>query len=116
MFHIGTGAFGVTTRERFKLYYGGRIAYLRYKQSSETGSVESFTYPSIPGWLVAPAIGAEYFLSDHLSLGGEVQVQFITWSAESVPRTAGGISTSTSLSGSSIATHGTLVLRFYLPL
>ncbi|PYT03955.1 MAG: hypothetical protein DMF60_16795 [Acidobacteria bacterium] len=116
LLHIGTGAFGVATKERFKFYYGGRIAYLRYKQSSQTGSFESFTYPSIPGWLVAPAVGGEYMLSDHFSLGGEVQVRFISWSAESVPRTAGGFSTSTIISGASISTYGALVVRFYFPL
>jgi hypothetical protein len=117
LLHLGTGAFGVRTKERFKFYYGGRIAYLRFKQSSKTDSLpESFTYPSIPGWLVAPAIGAEYFFSDHLSLGGEVQVKFVSWSADSVPRTSGSIATSTSISGKSTSTHGVLVLRFYLPL
>ena len=114
LLRIGTGAFGLVTKEKFTLYYGGRVAYLRYRQSSQTGSFpESFTYPSIPAFSVAPTVGGEYFFSDYLSFGGEVQVTFISWSADSVPRTSASIPSS--ISGTQTSTHGALVLRFYLP-
>jgi hypothetical protein len=81
---FGVGAFGVASKDRFSLYYGGRVGYQRYHQSSKSASpsdptLESDTYPTIPAWVFAPTIGAEYFLSERLSLGGEAQVRFISW-------------------------------------
>jgi hypothetical protein len=116
LIRFGVGAFGIASKDRFSLYYGGRVGYQRYHQSSKSGSSsssrtdESFTYPVIPAWVFAPTIGAEYFLSDRLSLGGEAQVRFISWNAVSERNP------DESVSGTSSSTRGSLVLRFYFPL
>jgi hypothetical protein len=107
-FRAGTGAFWLTTRDRVTIYYGGRLAYLRYTQS-QTGS-GSFTYPTIPGKMFAPAVGGEFRLSDHFRLGGEAQVRFVSWETSSMP--SGAPFTST-IAGDSVSTHGALTLRFY---
>ena len=112
---FGVGAFGIASKDRFMLYYGGRVGYQRYHQSSTSalpsGSTthESFTYPTIPAWVFAPTIGGEYYLSERLSLGGEAQVRFISWNAVSERNEA------ESVSGTSSMTRVSLVLRFYPP-
>ena len=111
---VGTGVFGVSSKERFKTYYGARVGYLRTThRSSESASASSeLRIPglsvsnevTIPGFFVAPTVGGEYFLSENLSLGGEVQVKYTSWdSSERLEN----------VSGTSTSTHGALVLRFY---
>jgi hypothetical protein len=110
---IGVGAFGLTSTERFTVYYGGRVAYLRMTQSDVSGSgPESYSYPTAPGYLVAPAFGGEYFLADHLSLGGEVQVRYTSSTFQSNPSRTSGQS---NIVAKTTSTRGALVLRFYLP-
>src|ERR1700687_946441 len=36
--HVGAGAFALTSTERFTVYYGARVAYLRFTQSATTAS------------------------------------------------------------------------------
>jgi hypothetical protein len=107
LIQIGTGAFGLARMGRFALYYGGRVAYLRSKQSSirePAPTQESTTQTS--GWLFAPALGAEFYLTEYLSIGGETSLKFVSWSGES---------TSSTTSGTSLSAHGALTLRFYFP-
>jgi hypothetical protein len=107
-FRAGTGAFWTTTKDRVTVYYGGRVAYLRYTQSASGSS--SYTYPTIPGKMFAPAVGAEYRLSDHFRLGGEVQLRFASWETSS---TSPAPAFSSSITGDSVSTHGSLNVRFY---
>jgi hypothetical protein len=107
-FRAGTGAFWLTRRDRVTVYYGGRVAYLHYTQSlSGSGS---YSYPSIPGKMFAPAVGAEFRLSDHFRLGGEVQLRFVSWETSS---TNSSPTFSSVITGDSVSTHGALTLRFY---
>jgi len=107
--HVGTGAFWLSSTERFTLSYGARVAYIRYTQSDVGSSgTESFNFPTFPGFFLAPAVGGEYFLSDHLSLGGEVQVRYTRSKASSINQFVAPISATTT------STHGAFVLRFYL--
>jgi hypothetical protein len=108
-FRIGTGAFWLTTKDRVTIYYGGRILYLRYTQSSTISARESVTYPTTPGKSFAPTVGAEYRLSDHFRLGGEVQVRFVSWDTTST----GVAGFSSTITGNSTSTHGALMLRFF---
>jgi outer membrane protein with beta-barrel domain len=103
--HVGTGAFGVTSRERFTLYYGARVGYLRDSRT-ESATWRASERVTIPGFFFAPAIGGEYFLSDHVSLGAEMQVRFSSWDWSR---------SRDEFSGTSAATHGAVVLRFYFP-
>lgn len=106
--HLGAGAFGLASVERFTIYYGARVAYLRSTQSS-VGSVSGSTSSmTTPGWFVAPALGGEYFIWDRLSLGAEIQVRFTS------SKTSEGGSTST-VTTTTTSTHGAVVLRFYFP-
>jgi hypothetical protein len=111
---VGAGAFGVASTGRFTLYYGARVDYLRFTQSSVSGSgPNTATYPTYPGFLIAPAVGGEYFLSEHLSLGGEVQVRFTSSKANPSTATSPVISGAPIISSTTASTHGAFVLRFY---
>ena len=109
-FRAGAGVFWMTRRDRVTLYFGGRAAYLRYTQSSVTSGRQSVTYPTIPGKLFAPTIGADYRLADHFTIGGEVQVRFVSWDTVSTASTFGIPST---ISGSSVSTNAAFTLRFF---
>jgi hypothetical protein len=102
---VGAGTFGLARRERLTLYYGGRLAYLRLTLSSfrEPSPAEENTYQT-GGWLFAPVIGAEYHVTEYLSVGGETSLKFISWSDDAA---------STNRSGTSVSSHGALTLRFY---
>jgi hypothetical protein len=110
-FRVGTGAFWLATKDRVTIYYGGRLSYLRYTQSSTVAGRESFTYPTIPGKSFAPVVGGEFHLSDHFRLGGEVQVRFISW--DTGPTPVGTSVLSSTITGNSVSTHGALTLRFF---
>jgi len=88
---------------------------LRFTQSdvSVSGS-EAVIFPAYNGYLVAPAIGAEYLLSDQFSLGGEVQVRFTSSKANAQP-VNGQPSGDRRNSATTMSTHGAIVLRFYVP-
>ncbi len=105
---FGAGAFLLTSAQRFTLSYGVRAAYLRNSQSFAGASSSANSSTTVPGFLVAPAIGGEYFLSDRLSLGGEVQLRFTSLKATTAA-TFPATSTATTTS-----THGAFVLRFYV--
>lgn len=109
-FRVGTGAFAVATKDRFKLYYGGRLAYLRHAQSYRyDGESNSYT---LPGWLVAPALGGEYAFSSYVSLGGEVQVSYTWWSLDDSHMHGDTLFTER-VTGNALGTHGAVMLRFY---
>jgi hypothetical protein len=106
--HVGAGVFGLTTpKDHFTIYYGIRLAYLRFSQS--TGSpngTNGYSFPTANGYFVTPTVGGEYFLGDHLSLGGEVQFRYTheTLNAASDTRT---------ITLSAANTHGAITLRFW---
>jgi outer membrane protein with beta-barrel domain len=109
--HVGAGAFGLSSTDRFTIYYGARVAYLRSTQSS-TSSSGSTASATAPGVLVAPALGGEFFLWDRLSLGAEVQVRFTT-SKTTTAQVPSATSTATTVTTTS--TRGAILLRFYFP-
>jgi hypothetical protein len=107
--HVGAGAFGLASTERFTIYYGVRVAYLRTTESSVNPSFSSTL--TAPGFFVAPALGGEYFLWDRFSLGAEVQVRYT-----SSKMTGDGVTTSNgTTTNTTTSTHGAIVVRFYVP-
>lgn len=97
---IGLGGFWLLPLERFTFSYGARAGYLRTITTTSTSRIDA------PGFFIAPTAGGEYFLSDYLSFGAEVQLKFSSWKW----RDSGSNRKETSF-----ATVGVLVLRFYLP-
>jgi len=112
-FHIGIGFFPVIPKEKYSLYYGTRLGFIKTSSSSEYsyswGSHDS--EESTSGFFVAPAIGGEYFLSDHFSLGGEAQVRYTSLSGEETE--TNNEREVTDLSSSSTSTRALIFIRFY---
>ncbi|MBA7522587.1 hypothetical protein ES705_14707 [subsurface metagenome] len=92
---IGCGIFSVTQKGKVDIYYGLRLGIMRisYSYSYTWDGVDSDD-DSKTDFYIGPAIGGEYFFTDHLTLGGEIQLNYIfigQWSdgedSESVIRT-----------------------------
>ncbi len=68
---FGIGVFGMNQRNKLNLYYGGRFEYAKVS-ISETEMYSS----DITTLMIGPAFGAEYFLSEIFSLGGEMSLLY----------------------------------------
>jgi hypothetical protein len=77
---IGVGIFPQTVFSDFTLYYGGRVGYLTQKLTQEFGTSKDEETTS--GFFIAPAIGGEYYFSDHFSIGAEALIVFATLTNE----------------------------------
>ena len=76
---LGCGIFPMTKKGKVYIYYGARFGLIRISYSAEyswNGHTESDD-DSKTDFHVSPAIGGEYFFTDHLSLGGEAQLNYI---------------------------------------
>lgn len=74
---MGVGLFLTkTVYEKTKLYYGSRFTYMygkikyRYTDSNDNASYDQ------NGYSIAPTIGLEYYITDHISLGGEAEYSY----------------------------------------
>ena len=106
---IGLGAFYSHVLENnFNTYFGPRIGFLFNSSTSHyTGSPETTT--SETDFFIGFCTGGEYLLSSHFSLGGEVQLNYISFGEPDVSP-----STSTSSRSQSIFTTNALVFfRWY---
>ncbi|MBN2031425.1 hypothetical protein JW824_14420 [bacterium] len=84
---LGIGIFPILWRNKTILYFGGRLCFLfssytyTYKYYGDTKWRTN--KESDFGFLfVAPAIGGEYFVCEKLSLGGEIQLKFLSNNSE----------------------------------
>lgn len=80
---IGFGIGPIVQRGKLDIYYGLRfgLAFVSLKDFGRTiyspeGTEEEL---SKTDWYIAPAIGSEYFVSPHFSVGGEVRVEFTSY-------------------------------------
>ena len=73
---IGCGIFLMTRKGNVDIYYGARLGLISTLSSYEytwSDGEESKT-----DFYVGPAIGGEYFFTKHLTLGGEIQFNYIS--------------------------------------
>lgn len=87
---IGVGVFGLTQiTEAARLYYGARLAYVdRQEDGSSLGNTLLMTWENDQdGYRVGPAIGFEYLIGKHFSVGGEASYTFVELEGESVTTT-----------------------------
>ena len=79
IFSLGCGIFPVTQKEKLYIYYGARLEAIHYSSSYEYPDFnnQESDKASKTDFYIGPAIGGEYFFSEHFSLGGEDQVSFI---------------------------------------
>lgn len=108
---IGTGIFLTRQHEQTLYYFGGRVGALLsssdYEFSGEGYSGASER--SRTDLYVAPALGAEYLLSDRFSLGGEAQLMYYLVGNQEVD----GDSEDADTDGSLLRTRPLLFVRWY---
>jgi hypothetical protein len=75
---IGCGIFFMTRKGKVDIYYGARLGFMitsysyRYTWNGMDSDDDSKT-----DFYIGPAIGGEYFFTKHLTLGGEIQLNYI---------------------------------------
>lgn len=75
---IGIGAlFTLISGENYNLYVGPRVGL--YLSSTKSGGGSSSTETSETDLSIGLTIGSEYFMTPHLSFGGEAQVNYVSF-------------------------------------
>jgi len=98
---LGTGLFGLKRVNQTQIYYGIRVGMTRVSSSSKfSGTKNDDSRTNI---YFSPATGAEYLFSDHFSLGGEMQLVYLSL----------GSSDGSDASGSIIRTRGLFFSRWH---
>lgn len=111
---IGIGFFTRKTENLISLYCGVRLGItqgtLAAESDSSMGSEE--INGTIKGHFFAPTFGIEYFITEDLSLSGEVRANYqtVTETAEIIEPVS---TTTTSITRSRFTTPTSLLLRFY---
>jgi hypothetical protein len=78
---LGCGIFPMTNKGKVNIYYGGRLGFLSISESYKNkwdGHIETDD-DSKTDFYIGPVIGGEYLFTDHLSLGGEVQLNYTSY-------------------------------------
>ena len=104
---LGTVLAYVNTNESLNYYFGIDLGVVLTSHSSESnyfGSTES-TDKSKTDFFIGPAIGGEYMFSNNFSLGGEIQVNYISF---------GNFNDDSDFSTSAISTRGKIIIRWYV--
>jgi hypothetical protein len=83
---IGVGLFGLTgVGESIRVYYGGRLAYVRNEVDQTTQLVTGPVFGTIvlatrqsdaDGYRISPTLGFEYLINERLSIGAEAEYFF----------------------------------------
>ena len=112
---FGTGLyFRFPTSESFVPYFGPRVGLMLTSFSDEntfTGGSSKFEL-SETDFLIGLALGGEYFFSGHFSLGGEVQLNYISLGEPTV-KDDGIEITDGSLSRNLFSNGASILARFY---
>jgi len=76
---IGCGIFFMTRKGKVDIYYGARLGFMStsYSYRYTWNGLESDS-DSKTDFYIGPAIGGEYFFTKHLTLGGEIQFNYIS--------------------------------------
>ena len=83
---VGVGLFGLTgIGESIRVYYGGRVAYVRNELDQTTQVVTSPIFGTAAlvvrqsdsdGYRISPTLGFEYLINERLSIGAEAEYFF----------------------------------------
>ncbi|MDH5467088.1 MAG: hypothetical protein OEY25_06695 [Candidatus Aminicenantes bacterium] len=66
---VGLGIFAMKQKEKINIYYGARTGFI-------IDSYVIVTRRTRTDFYIGPALGGEYFFSNHFSLGGEIQLSY----------------------------------------
>ena len=104
---LGTVLAYVNTNESLNYYYGIDLGVILTSESNESnylGSTQT-SDKSKTDFFIGPAIGGEYMFSNNFSLGGEIQVNYISF---------GNFNDDSDVSTSAISSRGKIILRWYV--
>jgi hypothetical protein len=105
---LGTVLAYATAIASMNLYYGIDIGVILSSESSEsTFPGSTSTDRSKTDFFIGPAIGGEYMFSDNFSLGGEIQINYI-----SIGNFNGD--SDVDVSNSAVSSRGKIILRWYV--
>jgi len=118
---IGVGLFAVLKPlEKASVYLGARAAYVDQEQSITTpifGVIQPNPGSSLQrktkqdGYSIAPTLGFEYWIIEHLTIGAEVAWEYVDLDGSYTSNFAP--SSSTSVDSKSNGTRTNIILRFY---
>jgi len=107
------GHWAFSTREGLQPYFGPRFGLIRYSgrmESRSDGQQDEYKR-SRRDWYLGLALGGEYFISRHFSIGAEVQLNYLMIGDESFEPDPGPSSAESS--SSLFMNNGLIAARFY---
>lgn len=111
---LGVGAFKVMPLPggATQMYIGPRVLLVSTSVSASysSGGFSSDQSTDQTDWVIGLALGGEHFFTPHFSLGGELQVNYVTFGTPSHTPSSGS---EPSVSQSLISTNGLPLLRAY---
>jgi hypothetical protein len=110
-FRLGAVIAYATAIGSMKLYYGIFIGAI-FSSASSYRSGSTSQDKSKTDFAIGPAIGGEYMFSDHFSLGGEIQCNYISVGQWDENDNEPGYSSD--ISQTIVSTNGLVVLRWYV--
>jgi hypothetical protein len=103
---LGTVLAYATSIVSMNLYYGIDIGVILSSESREsTFPGSTSTDRSKTDFFIGPAIGGEYMFSENFSLGGEIQINYIS---------IGNFDDDSDASSSAVSSRGKIILRWYV--
>ena len=102
---LGLGAFGMFQRNKLNLYAGVRLEYATMKSTSTYSTATNLSNRIMAG----PALGAEYYLGENFTFGGEVGLRYASSTTTIDPKPTGYTDTKSSY----FTTDTGLFVRFY---
>ncbi len=105
-FRLGTVLAYANSKGSMTFSYGIDIGVILSSESRESNTPEpTSTDNSKTDFFIGPAIGGEYMFSDNFSLGGEIQINYIS---------VGNFDDDSDASTSAFSSRGKIILRWYV--
>jgi hypothetical protein len=106
--HLGLGGFGMYQKGKTNIYGGLRFEYSKFTNEFNNWETDATETEETNGIGIGPAIGVEYFFSQHFSIGGEIGIKFMNYNTTNSQYTSEEDSKE-----SLLKTDSGLLLRFY---
>jgi hypothetical protein len=104
---VGLGTFGMIQKNKLNLYGGLRFEYGEMKSTEEI--MNNSVTDKTSRLMLGPVVGAEYYLGENFTFGGEVGLKFVSLKSTKDPKPTGYEDEE----GTYAATDTGLFIRFY---